>query len=235
VWQSVDPLADKYPGLSGYSYVFNSPINYIDPDGRDAILIVFPDYKIEAYGRKWSGLGHAGVLLIDNKTGYTRYYEYGRYESDRGEVRNVRVPNVKIGKDGKPTVESLNKVLAKISKASGKGGKIEGAYIKSDKFDEMRDYAEGRLKENSNSERKSYDIQTNNCGTFACDVVKQDETVKDDAPGIVDPRPTSVIDEYRGTFDKVDYDPKNGTKITPTKTLTEKAKDFIKGFFNKQD
>jgi RHS repeat-associated protein len=35
VWQSTDPLADKYPGWSPYNYVLNNPINYSDPDGRD--------------------------------------------------------------------------------------------------------------------------------------------------------------------------------------------------------
>jgi RHS repeat-associated protein len=34
VWQSVDPLAEKYPSLSTYAYVANNPLKYIDPDGK---------------------------------------------------------------------------------------------------------------------------------------------------------------------------------------------------------
>jgi RHS repeat-associated protein len=34
---SVDPLADKYPGLSPYAYCNNSPVNLIDPDGNAPI------------------------------------------------------------------------------------------------------------------------------------------------------------------------------------------------------
>ena len=34
-WLSVDPLADKYPGISPYAYCSWDPINKIDPDGRD--------------------------------------------------------------------------------------------------------------------------------------------------------------------------------------------------------
>ena len=73
-WFVVDPLAEKMGAWSPYVYCLNNPVNMVDPDGNDGIYIVFPDYKIEAMGRKWSNLGHAGVLLIDNKTGFTRYY-----------------------------------------------------------------------------------------------------------------------------------------------------------------
>lgn len=34
VWQSVDPLAEKYPGWSGYNYVMLNPMKMVDPDGR---------------------------------------------------------------------------------------------------------------------------------------------------------------------------------------------------------
>ena len=34
-WLSVDPLSDKYPGLSPYNYCAWNPIKLVDPDGRD--------------------------------------------------------------------------------------------------------------------------------------------------------------------------------------------------------
>ena len=38
-WQSVDPLADKYPSMSPYNYCTWNPIKLVDPDGDEAIEI----------------------------------------------------------------------------------------------------------------------------------------------------------------------------------------------------
>ena len=205
-WLSVDPLADKYPNLSPYAYCAWNPVKLVDPDGRDAIYITFPDYR--ANGIPFTG--HSGVLLIDNKTGVTKYYEYGRYNSNEyGTTRNVKVPNVIIGKDGKPTIESLNKVLACISKRSGHNGDIEGAYIISDKFKEMNDYAVKKMAETNNK----YSLLSNNCATFAEDVITQDKSV--DKPSIILNSPINIVDEYQEEGNaRVYYNAKkNTTKI----------------------
>ena len=35
IWLSVDPMADKYPGVSPYTYCTNNPVRLVDEDGRE--------------------------------------------------------------------------------------------------------------------------------------------------------------------------------------------------------
>ena len=37
MWLSVDPMADKYPGVSPYAYCVWNPVRLVDPDGNEAI------------------------------------------------------------------------------------------------------------------------------------------------------------------------------------------------------
>ena len=39
MWLSVDPMADKYPGISPYAYCAWNPIKLVDPDGDDLWII----------------------------------------------------------------------------------------------------------------------------------------------------------------------------------------------------
>jgi uncharacterized protein RhaS with RHS repeats len=47
----VGGLAGKYPGISPYAYVANNPINAIDPDGREIIIITGRDSKGNVSGQ----------------------------------------------------------------------------------------------------------------------------------------------------------------------------------------
>lgn len=187
-----------------------------DPDGRDAILISFPEFRPEIpYLGRPVALGHAGVLLIDNRTGQTRYYEYGRYDqAQRGLVRTRPVPNVVV-RNGRPTEESLQRALAGVSQVGGHGGPIVGAYIQSERFQEMNRYAQSRLAENSNPSRESYSIVTCNCATFARDVVNVDPAVA--RPTIViNTSPVNIVDEYiEEGHRRVDYSPSRVRQHVP--------------------
>ena len=47
IWLGIDPLTHKYPSLSPYNFVENSPIIHIDPDGREKIVITGGEYTDE--------------------------------------------------------------------------------------------------------------------------------------------------------------------------------------------
>jgi hypothetical protein len=49
-FHTVDPSAEKYNTMSPYVYGFNSPLNVIDPDGRDAIFTIQRNKKGEIIG-----------------------------------------------------------------------------------------------------------------------------------------------------------------------------------------
>ena len=56
MWISVDPLAEKYPGVSSYVYCLDNPIKYVDPDGRSThtnqngkVIAVYNDKNLGVY------------------------------------------------------------------------------------------------------------------------------------------------------------------------------------------
>lgn len=59
-WLSTDPLQDKYPWISPYNYVSNSPIGKIDVDGL---------WDIEVHAYKDRGRYGYAVLIVKNRLG----------------------------------------------------------------------------------------------------------------------------------------------------------------------
>jgi RHS repeat-associated protein len=227
-WMVKDLMADKYFSYSPYNFVLNRPTLMVDPDGNDVIPVVFPEYKIQTIAGKVPYLGHAGVIIINNKTGAAKYYEYGRYDAaEKGIVRSYSVGKLKFGKDGLPTIESLTKVLGTVSYRSGKGGLATGVYIKDNNYKKMEEYAEKRLEENKDEERDEYSLRDNNCGTFMVETVNQSEDVeKIESGGYTSPR--SFFRKYitDTDYDIVAYKPGNEKAfLERRKTKEEEGKE----------
>ena len=81
-WLSLDPKASKYPSLSPYAFVGNSPLNAIDPDGRDIVVL---NYGYTPDPQHWNNhlVGHQAVLIGNDKDGWT-YYSYDADEGANG-------------------------------------------------------------------------------------------------------------------------------------------------------
>ncbi|MFH0733190.1 MAG: RHS repeat-associated core domain-containing protein [bacterium] len=63
LWNSVDPLADKYPGISPYTYCANNPLVIVDTEGKDITMYYRPFYF-------FGGLdaGHIFIQVVDHVT-----------------------------------------------------------------------------------------------------------------------------------------------------------------------
>lgn len=83
---SVDPHAERYPSMSGYSAFANNPINIIDPDGRDII----PVHGTWSNTRTWQNL--TGIktasknLFGDNVLGKSYGWSGANYAVSRTEA-----------------------------------------------------------------------------------------------------------------------------------------------------
>ena len=63
LWISTDPMEDKFPSVSSYTYVLNNPLNILDPNGADIVYV---------------NLGGQEVYRIKNKNIYKTYIQTSR-------------------------------------------------------------------------------------------------------------------------------------------------------------
>jgi hypothetical protein len=175
---------------------------------------VFPNHvRIPSSKHQVAELGHTGVLFIDGRSGTTKYYEYGRYDKAQlGLTRRIPIPDVKISTEKKPTHDSLEVVLMRISQNAGQNGRIEGAYIElpPGKYAAMLQYAMMRVQQNHNPNRQKYSLTSNSCMHFTKQVA---EAGGAKLPWIVDPRPNSFIAEVQSIYPKLTFLPPSSLTI----------------------
>ena len=84
-WLSVDPLADKYPGITPYAYCLNNPIKYIDPDGKWSVSVhAFSDRAKSPYA----------VYKVHNRRGDVVWQTVVKVKGWRGsKYRNRKITN----------------------------------------------------------------------------------------------------------------------------------------------
>lgn len=162
---------------------------YLETGADFVIPVVFPNYQIHVddarefvvLGQKIRTpqikapyLGHAGVLIINGRTGTTRYGEYGRYQGNgpAGIVRVSPIPDVVI-KDDAITESSLKKALRSMSSRFGQSSATSGVVLRGEVFDAALKWLEKKRAENADMNRKPYDLGNHNCMTFVADLVDE--------------------------------------------------------------
>jgi len=161
-------------GYSTFGYVEGNPLLKIDNTGLAAVYIEYLGYQVYT-GYNWSDgskimapLGHAAVIAIDEKTGTTKYYEYGRYDKEnKGMVLRRSVPNVVI-QNGEPTQASLEKLYSYASTRWGKGYYPFTMYYDSASYMDTVAYAEQVKRD---PDRSDYMLYFNDCMSFANDAI----------------------------------------------------------------
>jgi RHS repeat-associated protein len=70
-WLSKDPMEAKYPAHSPYNFVANSPLMYVDKDGRDIYIV----YKGREYHMTWPKLRKMREEMIENPKKYPTVFQ----------------------------------------------------------------------------------------------------------------------------------------------------------------
>jgi len=165
-----DPLGE-WDSSNVYLYVGSNPITVIDPWGLAGCYVGFPGYPIAIPGTRMKvPLTHAGVLSYDSQ-GKTRYYEYGRYDSDFGQVHRRKVPDLEMGPDGKPTPESWSNLQDALNKI-GHGTEAKASCDDEADENKINSFAEQRMNDPNRAPYSWNPFNFNACTTFASDALE---------------------------------------------------------------
>jgi len=118
LWNSVDPLTAKYPGISAYVYTFNNPIMFNDPTGMEGEgvdgIIVGENGKELAN----DGINDDRVYVTNEGTSYETI-KFIKKNSGKSEVLNSSFKNSNVTE-----IESLESTRqAMVNAVSGDNGK----------------------------------------------------------------------------------------------------------------
>ena len=172
-------VREKIP-FEGIDVPASLQATFTDPDSSPPLSI----QSVTAVGPRVLGLGHAGIAMINGVTGEAVYYEYGRYDGERGfgEVRQVALSPSVISFDdnNKPDSASFTALLRSLAKTNNPsaGYDFEAVYIElaNGAFAIMKAFAEQRQQEvaaGPGGSAQPYDVANNHCFTFAIEVIME--------------------------------------------------------------
>ncbi|MBQ7750459.1 MAG: L,D-transpeptidase family protein, partial [Bacteroidales bacterium] len=85
-WLSPDPLADKYFDLSPYAFCAGDPVNVVDPDGRDTVIVVDSYNRPKDNGTRGKTYTATVFVIIDGKI--VGEYQGSSYPNSRNNANN---------------------------------------------------------------------------------------------------------------------------------------------------
>ncbi len=99
IWLSVDPMADKYPSTSPFTYCLNNPVILVDPDGRKIVCTSKEGQEkllrimVEAFGDEgYNFCFNSNNELIYTGGTYNKYLDLRFYSDFTDEELEVAIP-----------------------------------------------------------------------------------------------------------------------------------------------
>ncbi len=75
IWLSVDPMADKYPGVSPYVYCANNPVRLVDPDGME----IGDYFSLNGKYLGCDGIDDGNVYVVTDRNAISYSYNSEKY------------------------------------------------------------------------------------------------------------------------------------------------------------
>ena len=230
IWLSVDPLAEKFPNVNPYAYCLDNPINAIDPDGRDVIVLG------NSSGAKRAG--HQAVLIGDNKRGWIYISKDGAAKSGGAHGKSRYTAKYFKSVDEFKNSAHNFEVIDGTNHSNVGGGENRNMVFKLDengnkiqRYDQATYIATNGVKENEaviagwHKAEQDYTLTTSDCSDIPTTVLnilqdRNGKTLKNgEADGILNERPNSKQEKIESRNDGVDYD----SKVKPTTTKLQKG------------
>jgi len=154
--------------MNRYAYGLNNPFTYVDPDGRDAIVVNF------STGAQISGhqFGHNGIIAV-HQDGSATFADFGPINQGVAEspgiVNTLTLPRITFGTNGLPTRASFMEVSAALAKASGRSAdSIRLAYFKTSEAEtaKLDAWVQYTYDKSRSREGLTYNVFDQNCGHY---------------------------------------------------------------------
>ena len=194
-WLSMDPLSEKYYGVSPYAFCNNDPVNFVDLDGR--FVWAIPVVKLFAYGAGAAATMYAAQKLTKYESSkYNPGWDYQRQNDRKGkEALDKAQLNVQNSfKENFPDPDNFDPNDGPKFRRGGNGAKIALGllYLLGENHKSIRKYLSRKLGLENNSNEPEVDEQQ---AVYIEDTDK-DEEINEMSLTVINAYNYSSIDEY---------------------------------------